>query len=106
MRGRKNYATIYNNYIEKDADKLSLLSNFLMDVKNISPAAYEFLCEGYDIINLKALLNFKDKTEQEIINLLFELKSFSIFIEHAFMKILKETDVNRKLRILCGLMGL
>ena len=100
-----NYKKMYKAYTPY-IEEFPILTSFLKEVKQISNEAYDYLTEGHDIINLKEYLSFVGKQSNEITNELIALKTYSVFIEHAFIKLLHEPNIDKRYIMLRGLVGM
>lgn len=102
----ENYSFMYNRIDERNNIDLPILSEFLKEVEKISKEAYNFLTEGYDIINFKEYIKLKGKSTNDVVAITYNLKSYSTFIQYAFMKLFDEKDEKKKKIMLKGLLGI
>lgn len=97
---------LYDMYVKNFDPKLTVITKFLQELKNISESSYYFMTEGYDVINIKQHLTFRGVERIKIIADLVRLKDLSVFLEHCIIKILNERNVNKKHLMLRGLIGM
>ena len=101
-----NYIGMYNFYCKPKLQKLSIIMTFFREVKENSKNAYECISEGHDIANIVEYMELKGKNPFEIANTIFTMSEYSIYIKHAFLRIIDETDEEKKYVMLRGLIGM
>lgn len=99
------YTGVYMSYIRDIPWELPILSNFFGEIKDFSCEAYQYITDGYDILNLKEFLLCKDKEWKEASDIIWGIYKYSKYISYAIEKLLKEKDWEKQIIMLKGLTG-
>ena len=102
----ENYSFMYNRVGDNGETDFPIITMFLKEVEAHSKEAYDFLTEGYDIANFKEYIKLKGKNSDEITKIVFGLNDYSVYFQHAFVKVLNETDERKKKIMLRGMLGM
>ena len=99
------HSELYKLQVSEIYIDLPILCKFFEDIKEYSKEAYEFITEGYDILNLKEFLICEKLSYRETSDTIWGIYSYSKYITYAIEKILKEKDTEKQLIMLRGLTG-
>ena len=99
------YRSMYKAQIKDSPMDLPMLYKFFSDIKEFSEEAYQFITEGYDILNLKEFLACEDLSLGETSEVIWGIYSYSRYITYAIERLLNEEDFEKQCIMLRGLAG-
>jgi len=99
------YRSMYKAQIKDSPMDLPILYKFFSDIKTFSEEAYQFITEGYDILNLKEFLACENLSLRETSEVIWGVYSYSKYIAYALEKLLNEENFEKQRIMLRGLTG-
>lgn len=106
LANTSNYFTMCRIYIPSIIVDLPILARFFEDIKEFSKEAYDFICDGYDIANLKDFFIKKIEDQTFTHNFIWGFDQYVNYITYSIFKILKTNNIQKQYVMIRGMVGM